>query len=164
MKSCEWLYCTPIIYILLYSSYTSTREYIVLGHIYIYIYIYIYMYTHTHTFFFFSVFCLFRAASAAHGGSQARGLIGATPQPQQRQIRAASSTYTTTHGNTGSLTHWRRPGIEPATSCFLVRSISTVPQWELLYILGTVVLSFLMFGNSGPKRCTVTVGPCLESN
>ena len=28
-------------------------------------------------FFFFFVFCLFRAAPAAHGGSQARGLIGA---------------------------------------------------------------------------------------
>ena len=29
-------------------------------------------------------------------------------------------TYTTTHGNAGSLTHWAGPGIEPATSCFLV--------------------------------------------
>ena len=47
----------------------------------------------------------------AYGGSQARGRIGAngprpTPQsqPQQCQIRAVSATYTTAHGNAGSLT------------------------------------------------------------
>ena len=28
-----------------------------------------------------------------------------TPQPQQRQIQAVSATYTTAHGNAGSLTH-----------------------------------------------------------
>ena len=28
-----------------------------------------------------------------------------TPQPQQQQIRVTSATYTTAHGNTGSLTH-----------------------------------------------------------
>ena len=37
----------------------------------------------------------------------------ATPEPQQRQIRAVSVTYTTAHGNAGSLTHWARPGFEP---------------------------------------------------
>ena len=30
------------------------------------------------------------------------------------------SAYTTAHSNTGSLTHWARPGIEPATSWLLV--------------------------------------------
>ena len=45
-------------------------------------------------------FCLFRATPVAYGSSQARG-----------RIRAA--TYTTAHVNTGSLTHWSRPGIEP---------------------------------------------------
>ena len=60
--------------------------------------------------FLFFVFCLFRAAPVAYGGSQARGLIGAvaalpTPEPQQHGIRAASATYTTAHGNAGSLTH-----------------------------------------------------------
>ena len=39
--------------------------------------------------------------------------------------------YTTAQGNNGSLTHWVRPGIEPATSWFLVRFISAVPRWEL---------------------------------
>ena len=37
-----------------------------------------------------------------------------TPQPQQCKIRATSLTYTTAHGNAGSLTHW--PGIEPHCS------------------------------------------------
>ena len=34
--------------------------------------------------------------------------------------------------NARSLTHWVRPGIEPATSRILVRFISAVPQWEFL--------------------------------
>ena len=39
--------------------------------------------------------------------------------------------YTTAHGNTGSLTHWARPEIEPATLWFLVGFFSAAPQWEL---------------------------------
>ena len=39
-----------------------------------------------------------------------------TPQPQKRGIRAASVTYTTAHGNVGSLTQRVRPGIEPPSS------------------------------------------------
>ena len=45
-------------------------------------------------------------------------------QPQQHQIQAVSSTYTTAHGNTGSCTHWLRPGTKPATSWFLVRFVN----------------------------------------
>ena len=56
------------------------------------------------------------------------------PQPQQRQIRAESMTYTTAHGKARSLTHLARPGIEPATSSFLVRFISAVPWREHLLI------------------------------
>ena len=55
-----------------------------------------------------------------------------TLQPQERQIRALSATYTTVHSHAGSLTHCRRPGIDPATSWFPVRFISTEPQRELL--------------------------------
>ena len=45
-----------------------------------------------------------------YGTSRARGQIGAaaagsTPQPQQHETRAMSKTYTTAHGNTGSLSH-----------------------------------------------------------
>ena len=79
-------------------------------------------------FSFFLFFCLFAfsgAAPMACGGSQARGPIGAVaakpkPEPQQCRILAASATYNTAHGNTRSSTHWVRPGIEPATSWFLV--------------------------------------------
>ena len=87
-------------------------------------------------FLFFFFFCFFRAAPSAYGGSQARGLssriCSCWPQPQQRGIRAASSTHTTAHRNAGSLTHWVKPGIEPATSLFLVRFVSTMPWQELL--------------------------------
>ena len=75
--------------------------------------------------FFFFLFFFLRAALSAYGSSQARGCIGAapagpTPQPQQCQIRAASVTYTAAHNNTGSPTHWARPGIEPASAWILV--------------------------------------------
>ena len=63
-------------------------------------------------------FAFFRAAPAAYGGSKAKGLNRSyscwpTPQPQQCQILATSVTYTTAHGNAGSLTHLARPGINP---------------------------------------------------
>ena len=46
------------------------------------------------------------------------------PQPQQQGILAANTTYTTAHGNARSLTHWARPGIEPASSWILVRPLT----------------------------------------
>ena len=65
------------------------------------------------------VFCLFRAAVAAYGCSQARGLIGATAaglhhSSQQCQI----------------LNPLSKARIEPATSWLLVGFISTVPRRE----------------------------------
>ena len=42
------------------------------------------------------------------------------PQPQQCWIRAVSVTYTTAHGNAGSLTHCVKPGIQHASSWILV--------------------------------------------
>ena len=50
------------------------------------------------------------------------------PQPQQHPIQATSVTYTTVHGNTRSLTHWVRPGVEPKSSWMLVGFITTEPQ------------------------------------
>ena len=62
--------------------------------------------------FFFSFFLfLFTATPEAYESSQVRDQISAaaashpTSQPQQHQIQAASMTYTTACGNTGSLTH-----------------------------------------------------------
>ena len=46
------------------------------------------------------------------------------PEPQQCQIWAMSVTHTTAHSNAGSLTHWVKPRIKPATSWFLVRFIN----------------------------------------
>ena len=87
-------------------------------------------------FFLISFFLIFRAAPLAYGSSQVRGWTGAAaaslshshsnlgseshlnpmPQPQQCQIQVLSATCTTAHRNTGSLTHWWRPGIKPASS------------------------------------------------
>ena len=50
------------------------------------------------------------------------------PQPQQHQIRATSSTYTTTHGNAGSLTHWRGHEWVKDLSWMLGRFVSTEPR------------------------------------
>ena len=52
------------------------------------------------------------------------------PQEQQHWIQATSETYTIAHGNTGSLIHWVRLGIEPTSPRTLVR-LPTEPQWEL---------------------------------
>jgi len=64
--------------------------------------------------------CLFRTASKPYGSSQARGWTGA----------AANNLYHS-HSNTESLTHWARPGIEPASSWMLVGFITAEPRWEL---------------------------------
>ena len=53
------------------------------------------------------------------------------PQPQQCGIQMESVTYTTAHSNAESLTHWTRPGIEPASSWILVVFVTSEPQWEL---------------------------------
>ena len=94
-------------------------------------------------FFFFFFFCIFRAAPAAYGGSQARGQIRAAAAGLHHSHSNAgsepcvSSTYTITHGNARSLTHQARPGIEPATSWFLVgfakhRATMGTPQTWIL--------------------------------
>ena len=56
-----------------------------------------------------------------------------TPQPQQHRIWTTSATYTTAYGNVGTLTHWGKPRIEPASSRILVKFITAEPQWELLH-------------------------------
>ena len=50
-----------------------------------------------------------------------------TLQPQQHRIWASSVTYTTAQANTGSLTHWARPGMEPVSSWLLVRFTNAKP-------------------------------------
>ena len=84
-------------------------------------------------------FCVFRVPPSAYGSSQARGQIWATAQPQQHQMGAESVTYTPAHGNTGSLIHWARPGIESASSWILIRfcfhwATAGSPKWGLLFL------------------------------
>ena len=55
--------------------------------------------------------------------------LPAYPQPQQQGIQAMSGTCTTALGNSGSLTHWARPGIEPSSSWVFLTS---EPWGELL--------------------------------
>ena len=80
-------------------------------------------------FFFWLVFCTCSIWRSNQSCSRQP-----TPQPQQLRIQVASAIYTRAHSNTGSLTHWVRPGIEPATSWFLVGFVSTAPQQELQLI------------------------------
>ena len=42
--------------------------------------------------------------------------LRSTPQPWQHQIWAVPANYAAACSNTGSLTHWVRPGIEPTSS------------------------------------------------
>ena len=76
--------------------------------------------------------CLFRAAPTAYGGSQARGLIRAVASSLRQSHSNARSNLHHSSLQCQILNHWVRPGIEPATSWFLVGFISVVPQWELL--------------------------------
>ena len=74
--------------------------------------------------FIFFVFLPFLGPlPSAYGGSHGSNRSCShppTPQPQQYQIWASSSTYTTAHSNAKSLAHWARSGIKPATSLFPV--------------------------------------------
>ena len=85
--------------------------------------------------FFIIIFCLFAFLGLhqhAYGGSQARGLTGAVTaglchshsnaraEPCLRPIPQLMATPDRA-----------RPGIEPATSWFLVRFVSAMPRWEL---------------------------------
>ena len=63
------------------------------------------------------------------------------PTPQHHGTRAASSTYTIAQGNTGSLTHWVRPGMEPASSWLLVSFVSAEPQRAFFFFFKVQVRS-----------------------
>jgi len=56
--------------------------------------------------------------------------LPAYTQPQPHQIQAASVTYTTTHGNAGSSTHWVRTDIKPYPSWILAGFVTTEPWRE----------------------------------
>ena len=88
----------------------------------------------TFFFFFFLFFCLFRAAPTAYGGGRARDWIGAvTAGLHHSHSNARSKPHlrptpqvTTTPW---SLTHWARPGVEPAFPWILSGLLTTEP-WQ----------------------------------
>ena len=67
-------------------------------------------------------FFLFTTTPVSYGSSRDRGWP--VPYPWQSWIRAAPATYTTARGNMGSLTHWARPGIEPASLWALCQALN----------------------------------------
>ena len=89
--------------------------------------------------YLFIFFLLFRVTHAPYGSFQANWSWScqptSQPQPQPRQLWAPSATYATAHGNAGCLTHWARPGIEPASSWILVGFFTAKPQQELPFFL-----------------------------
>ena len=91
--------------------------------------------------------CLFRATPVAYGIFQARDWI-----------EAKSVTYTTAHGNTGFLTHWARPGIEPASSWILVRFITTELRQKLLSTFNPFPLLLLYMTS---RKCSCEDEPAL---
>ena len=120
-----------------------------------------------HIILFWGVFFSFLATPTAYWGSQARG-----------RIRATAVSHSHSHSNarseprlrpTPQLTamlnpNWVRPGIEPATSWFLVRFVSAVPRREHPHTYHTCFIWFHIsvpctFRLSGLGSCGL---PCLE--
>ena len=82
--------------------------------------------------FFFFFFCFLGSHPWKFPGWGTNRSYSCRPMPQQRHIRALSATYSTAHGNAGSLTQWVRAGTEPATSWILVGFDSIAPWRELM--------------------------------
>ena len=80
------------------------------------------------------LFCLFRATPMAYGCSHARGwlrAVAASLLDSHSNAGSESTTYTTAHGNAGSLTHWARPGMEPTSSWMLAGFVNHWAMTEL---------------------------------
>ena len=101
-----------------------------------------------------------RAEPSAYGGSQVRGPIGAVApgllhSHSNTGSEPESATYTTAHGNAGSLTHWARPRMEPATSGF-------INHWAMMGTPHIFIYAF-PYGLSQDidySSLCYTVGPC----
>ena len=76
-------------------------------------------------------------------------------QPQQCRIWAKSVTYTAAYSNTRSITHWVRPGIQPASSWILVTLVTTEPWWELLFQSLSFSPSEINIWTHSDKVCSV---------
>ena len=82
---------------------------------------------------FLFLFCFLEPHLVAYGSPHARGWIRAADASllhshMQCQIRATSVVYVIAHGNSESITHWARPGVEPAYSWILVSFLTSESQ------------------------------------
>ena len=75
------------------------------------------------------------------------------------QDPSSCATYTTAQSNARSLTHWARPGMEPATSWFPVGFVSAAPQWELLPY--SLLMNIKIFPSQWRCWTYMTPHPCL---
>ena len=102
-------------------------------------------------------FCPFflRATLEAYGGSQARGQIRAAATATATQDPSHVCDLTTAHGDAGSLTHWARPGINPANSWVLVRFLT---RWATMGTPGSCVfIHSVILSSVAAVGCTVPV-------
>ena len=84
------------------------------------------------------------------------------PQPQQQGIQAMSATCTAAHGNAGCLTHWARPGIEPASSWIRVHycwvGFAAAEPWqERPHLIFNNTLIILICTGSWTLSCEVPI-------
>ena len=89
-------------------------------------------------------------------GTESELKLRPTPQPQQHGIWTAGVTYATAWSNTGSLTHWVRPGIK-----------TVISEWSRLKKQD--LFSFLLFSPSSEKLfsaalSTIQVHPLTVKN
>ena len=106
--------------------------------------------------FLFFVFLPFLGPHPQHMDVQARGLIGAIATGLCQSHSNARSEprlrpTTIAQGTAGSLTHWARPGIEPATSWLLVGFVN---HWATT---GTLHLLFLMKSSDNLYFITIKI-------
>ena len=90
-----------------------------------------------------------------------------TPQPQECHIWATSMTYDAAHGNTGSLTHWMRPGINPMCSWilggFTTCSAKTgSPSWSIFAVLIIITLHPCKTTSLKQNNLTLPLSPLLH--
>ena len=96
---------------------------------------------------------------------KARGLIGTIATGLHHSHSNTGSEphlqpYTTTHSNTGSLTHWARPGIEPTTSWFPVGFVS---HWAMTGTPGKLLMaSFEVPDTAVPEGSSAYFGATQE--
>ena len=98
--------------------------------------------------FFFFFFFVFLGLNPQHievpwlGVELELRLLADTTATAMLDLSLICSLQYTSHGSTGSITHWARSGIEPASSWMLVRFVTAELQQELLYLQSVFTYSY----------------------